>query len=61
MTFFEKIKNLHLLLIDDDEWIQICLNAKSCSYHLRYKLLQFKTIRNTYYMSVKLNIMHSEM
>ena len=22
MTFFEKIKNLHLLLIDDDEWIR---------------------------------------
>jgi DNA-binding NtrC family response regulator len=22
MTFFEKIKNMHLLLIDDDEWIR---------------------------------------
>jgi len=22
MTFFEKMKNLHLLLIDDDEWIR---------------------------------------
>ena len=45
---------------DDDEWIQVCLNAQSCSYNLRHKWLQFKTIHRTYYMPVKLNIMHSE-
>ena len=47
--------------IDDDEWIQICLNNPSCTYNLRHKLLKFKTIHRTYYMPVKLNTMHSDM
>ena len=46
---------------DDDEWIQICLNAESCSYNHKHKLLQFKTLHRTYYVPVNMNIMHSEM
>jgi hypothetical protein len=29
----------------DDDWIQICENASSGSYHLRMKLQQLKTIQ----------------